>query len=378
MLREGSRVVGAWAVESWWSWHICREGLEVVWRLCPKHWRPSGAGRAAGVAGAGLALGRERMIAWFFCSLAWESQDHRGQQNGRMQGGMLGHRMARPLMALCPLWDAEPRSHRGPRSLPAPLPGGDPPAGYPGLSQSWAMKSGRLSSSPWFWSSLSAMAGGDLSAELLSWLWTLVSVGWGVCWQGGGDGEDREGGATLGLLSRHGGQSCLHQLLAATSPLPRLQRSRWRGVLAGFLLLHTGEPQLWHSSLQSSPSSLRVPPRPSRASQANRLMTGPAFLNAYKCQKDVLLLGVPAFSPPTPPAHGPPGLCQAGRWQGRRQHARALGSPSSFKRSSSVEGLGLCFLQTGFLHPFPVLPWSRAGAAGRGGFSCGLLAAVLG
>ena len=56
---EGSRVASVWAGESWWRWQICREGLEVVQKLCPKHWGPSGAGRAAGVAWAGLALGRE-------------------------------------------------------------------------------------------------------------------------------------------------------------------------------------------------------------------------------------------------------------------------------------------------------------------------------
>lgn len=59
---EGSRVVSTWAEESWWRWRICREGLELVRKLWPKCWRPSRAGRAAGMARAVLALGRERGV----------------------------------------------------------------------------------------------------------------------------------------------------------------------------------------------------------------------------------------------------------------------------------------------------------------------------
>lgn len=65
---------------------ICREGLEVVQKLCPMYLGLRGAGRATGVARAGLALKKERGILCMFgvgegekkflwlCSLGGEQQ----------------------------------------------------------------------------------------------------------------------------------------------------------------------------------------------------------------------------------------------------------------------------------------------------------------
>lgn len=110
-----------------------------------------------------------------------------------------------------------------------------------------------------------------------------------------------------------------------------MQRSHWCGAfgwLPAASLLRAGEPQLWHSSRQSIPSPLRVPPCPSGASQTKCLMSGSVFSNAQKCQKDRLVLAMPACSlQPLLPM-----ILLAGRWQDMGQHAGALGSLNSFKR----------------------------------------------
>lgn len=136
---EGSRVGSTWAGESWRSQQICREGLEGAEAL-PKTLGPQHG-----------------------------SQGCRGSRFAPRSPAV-----GCPLTTPCPVWDApaEPHSHRGPYFfLPVPLPGGDPPAGYPGLSQRWAIRRGRLSSSAHsrLRSGLSAMAGVENGrAELLS------------------------------------------------------------------------------------------------------------------------------------------------------------------------------------------------------------------
>lgn len=85
------------------------------------------------------------------------------------------------------------------------------------------------------------------------------------------------------LLSWHREQSCALVSCGHLLPAAGMQRSPWCGVfswLLSALLFHVGEPQPWHSSRQSIPFPLRVPPCPSGASQTNWLMSGPVFSNA--------------------------------------------------------------------------------------------------
>lgn len=81
---------------------------------------------------------------------------------------------------------------------------------------------------------------------------------------------------------------------------------------------------------------LRVLPCPSGASQANCLMAGPAFLNAYKCQKDVLLLAVPTLSPCRPPSSRSTRLSWA--LSGRQVAGTAGSTPGLSTLSAPLKG----------------------------------------
>lgn len=147
------------------------------------------------------------------------------------------------------------------------------------------------------------------------------------------------------------------------------------GVLAASLLLCCSMlASRSHGTATCRPlhHPLCVLPHASGASQANFLMAGPAFLNAYKCQKDVLLLAVPTFSPCRSPSSS---SAQLSWGLSSRQVAGTAGSMpglstlSSFKRcfqDSPCGGLGCVCCELGFCICSQCCGGAGQGSAGWG------------